>query len=121
MLTAIPRPAKAGDHRITITPEEACAMYGLNKGTLANLRSRKLGCPYFKINRKILQAASEGGKAKKVVSDNLHQEWQDEADKIWEKADNLKKATVARRIVKQYSKDDKPTVQPATIARNIKK
>jgi hypothetical protein len=38
----------------TITPEQASAMYGLCKGTLANLRSQKKGCAYFTIGRKVL-------------------------------------------------------------------
>jgi hypothetical protein len=52
-------PNKATVHRITISPEEAVAIYGVNKGTLANLRSRKLGCPYYKVNRKILYKVDE--------------------------------------------------------------
>lgn len=54
MSSRIPPSNKAAVHRITISPKDAAAIYGLNLGHLANLRSRKLGCPYFKINRKIL-------------------------------------------------------------------
>ncbi len=50
----IPIPNKAAAHRITITPDEAVAIYGVNKGTLANLRSKKLGAPYLQVGRKIL-------------------------------------------------------------------
>jgi hypothetical protein len=39
---------------ITITPEQAAERYGINKGTLANLRNQKKGCPYLKIGRKVL-------------------------------------------------------------------
>ena len=49
-----PTPNKAAINKVCITPEEAAERYGLNIGTLANLRSKKLGCPYFKVNRKIL-------------------------------------------------------------------
>jgi hypothetical protein len=50
----IPVPNNGAVHRITITPEEAAAIYGVNRGTLANFRSRKIGCPYIKVGRKIL-------------------------------------------------------------------
>lgn len=50
----LPTPNKAAMHKITISPEEAVVRYGVNRGTLANLRSRKLGCPYFRVGRKIL-------------------------------------------------------------------
>jgi hypothetical protein len=39
---------------ITISPEQAVERYGLNKGSLANMRSRKQGPPYLKIGRKCL-------------------------------------------------------------------
>jgi hypothetical protein len=55
----IPTPNNGTVHRITITPEEAVIIYGVNKGTLANLRSRKIGSPYFKINRKILYKVAD--------------------------------------------------------------
>ena len=50
---------KTALHRITITPEEAAAIYGVCVGTLANLRSRKLGCPYLKAGRKVLYRVDE--------------------------------------------------------------
>lgn len=40
--------------RITITTDEAVTLYGVNKGTLANLRSKRQGCPFFRVNGKIL-------------------------------------------------------------------
>jgi hypothetical protein len=49
-----PIPNKAALHRVTITPEEAAAIYGVNIGTLANLRNKKLGSPYLRVGRKIL-------------------------------------------------------------------
>lgn len=55
----IPIPNKAAVCRITITPEEAVAIYGVNKGTLANLRSRKIGSPYFKVNKKIFYKVTD--------------------------------------------------------------
>ena len=54
MKRELPTANSAAIHRITISPEEAAAIYGVNRGTLANLRSRKLGCPYIKVGRKIL-------------------------------------------------------------------
>jgi hypothetical protein len=40
--------------RITLTPEQAGELYGLDTGTLANLRCKKQGPRYFKVGRKIL-------------------------------------------------------------------
>ena len=34
--------------------EEVARAFGFSKGTLANMRSKKLGPKYFKVNRKIL-------------------------------------------------------------------
>lgn len=39
---------------VTMSPEQAVERYGLNKGTLANMRSKKQGPPYLKIGRKCL-------------------------------------------------------------------
>ncbi len=39
---------------VSITPTEVAERYGLNKGTLANMRSKKEGPPYVKIGKKIL-------------------------------------------------------------------
>ncbi len=50
----IPKPRNGALHRITMTPDEAAYMYGVNKGTLANLRSKKQGCPYILCGRKVL-------------------------------------------------------------------
>ncbi len=37
-----------------VTPREAATIYGFAEGTLANLRSSKRGCRYYKAGRKIL-------------------------------------------------------------------
>jgi hypothetical protein len=37
-----------------ITPQDCRALYGLNPGTLANLRLRKVGPQYYKLGRKVL-------------------------------------------------------------------
>lgn len=34
---------------VTMSPEQAAERYGINKGTLANLRSKKQGPPYLKM------------------------------------------------------------------------
>lgn len=39
---------------ITITPDQAVERYGINRGTLSNLRNKKLGPPYLKVGRKVL-------------------------------------------------------------------
>lgn len=44
---------------ITISPEQAAERYGINKGTLANLRNQKKGPPYLKIGRKVLYKTSD--------------------------------------------------------------
>lgn len=44
---------------ITITPDQAAERYGLNKGTLANMRSKKEGPPYLKRGRKIFYKVSD--------------------------------------------------------------
>lgn len=38
----------------SIDPKTAAELYGLNIGTLANLRSKKQGPRYFHVNRKVL-------------------------------------------------------------------
>lgn len=45
--------------QITITPDQAAEKYGLNKGTLANLRSKKQGAPYLRIGRKVLYRVAD--------------------------------------------------------------
>lgn len=37
-----------------ITADEASVLYGINKGTLANMRSKKRGPKYYKVGRKIV-------------------------------------------------------------------
>lgn len=37
-----------------ITPKDAAGIFGFSAGTLANLRFQKLGCKFYKLNRKIL-------------------------------------------------------------------
>lgn len=39
--------------RKTVTPHEAAAIYGLSVGTLANMRVRKTGSPYYVCGRKV--------------------------------------------------------------------
>ena len=40
--------------RRALSPDEAAAMYGLNVGTLANLRYAKQGPKYFKVGKKVV-------------------------------------------------------------------
>lgn len=44
---------------VTITPEQAAERYGINKGSLANMRNKKKGPPYLKIGRKVLYRVSD--------------------------------------------------------------
>ncbi len=44
---------------ITITPDQAAERYGINRGTLANMRNKKQGPPYLKIGRKVLYRVDE--------------------------------------------------------------
>jgi hypothetical protein len=37
-----------------ITPEVASERYGIPTGTLANLRSQKRGCRFFKVGRRVI-------------------------------------------------------------------
>ncbi len=37
-----------------ITPKEAANIFGFCEGTLANQRFKKLGCRFYKVNRKVL-------------------------------------------------------------------
>jgi hypothetical protein len=45
--------------QVSITPDEAVKIYGLNRGTLANLRCNRQGPPFFKIGRKTLYKISD--------------------------------------------------------------
>ncbi len=38
----------------TITADEAVAMFGIPRGTLANLRSQRRGCRFFKVGKRVL-------------------------------------------------------------------
>ncbi len=40
--------------RRALSPEEAATMYGLNVGTLANLRHARRGPKFFKIGKKVV-------------------------------------------------------------------
>jgi len=51
--------AKYESRKRFITPKSAAQTFGFCEGTLANLRSKKLGCKYYKVNRKILYDFSE--------------------------------------------------------------
>lgn len=52
-------PSKIAVHKIAISPEQAEMLYGVNRGTLANLRSKKQGPPYLKVNRKVLYRVAD--------------------------------------------------------------
>lgn len=41
------------------TPKQAAEVFGYAEGTLANLRSKRQGCRYYKRNRKVLYDAEE--------------------------------------------------------------
>lgn len=43
----------------TVTPDEAVQMFGVPKGTLANLRSQKRGCRYFKQGKRVFYRTDE--------------------------------------------------------------
>jgi len=45
--------------RITCSPDEICSIFGLNSGSLANLRSKRQGPRYYKIGRKVLYKPAE--------------------------------------------------------------
>ena len=42
-----------------LTPKQASEIYGLNLGTLANMRYRKEGPKFYKVGRKVLYDVSE--------------------------------------------------------------
>ena len=44
---------------VTINVEQAVERYGLNRGTLANLRNQKKGPPYLKVGRKVLYRVTD--------------------------------------------------------------
>ena len=50
---------KENPEKITLTGEEIEAIYGVDKGTLANLRSKRLGCPYFKRGKSVYYKKSD--------------------------------------------------------------
>lgn len=43
----------------TITPDDAVEMFGVTKGTLANLRSQKKGCKFYKMGKRVYYQVSE--------------------------------------------------------------
>ncbi len=43
----------------TLTPDEAFQMFGIPKGTLANLRSARRGCRYYKVGKRVLYKIEE--------------------------------------------------------------
>jgi hypothetical protein len=47
------------DMSISITPDQAVERYGINRGTLANLRLAKKGPSYLKVGRKVLYKVSD--------------------------------------------------------------
>ena len=40
--------------QVSVTPEQAAKLYGLNPGSLANMRCRKQGPRYFRVGKKVL-------------------------------------------------------------------
>lgn len=50
---------KEKPEKITLTGEEIEAIYGVDKGTLANLRSKRIGCPYFKRGKSVYYKKSD--------------------------------------------------------------
>jgi Helix-turn-helix domain len=40
--------------QVSVSPEQAAKLYGLNPGSLANMRCRKQGPRYYKVGKKIL-------------------------------------------------------------------
>ncbi len=50
---------KEKPEKITLTSEEIEAIYGVDKGTLANLRCKRQGCPYFKRGKRVYYKKSD--------------------------------------------------------------
>jgi hypothetical protein len=50
---------KEKTEKITLTGDEIEAIYGVDKGTLANLLSKRLGCPYYKQGRRCYYKKSD--------------------------------------------------------------
>jgi len=40
--------------KVSVSPEQAAKLYGLNPGSLANMRCRKQGPRYFRVGKKVL-------------------------------------------------------------------
>lgn len=46
-------------YKIILTSNEIEENYGIDAGTLANLRSQKKGCRFFKVNRRVFYRRSD--------------------------------------------------------------
>jgi hypothetical protein len=68
MITANRTPA----FKKTLTPKDCENIYGLNPGTLANMRFHKIGPRYYKLGKKVLYRAEdiESWLARNVVLTN---------------------------------------------------
>lgn len=53
MMNSIPRIPQA------LTPQDCREIYGLNPGTLANMRFQRIGPRYYKLGRKVLYKAED--------------------------------------------------------------
>jgi len=40
--------------KVSVTPEQAAKLYGLNVGSLANMRCRRQGPRFFRVGKKVL-------------------------------------------------------------------
>lgn len=47
------------EKRKTVTPQDAAEIYGLSVGTLANLRSKKIGPQYYTCGRRVFYRVEE--------------------------------------------------------------
>ena len=45
--------------KITLTGDEIERLYGVDRGTLANYRTKRIGCRYFKVGAKVYYKTDE--------------------------------------------------------------
>lgn len=98
------------------------ALYSMAFGVQDAMKARMRPLePDILRGRKILKAASEGGKSKKQASDLRHQIWQRDAKEIRKNGSTHSNQNVARILEKRYAGDPALKAKQDTIARIIKK
>lgn len=70
---------------------------------------------------KIIKAVSKGGKEKAKGISGRYIDYQSMADKIWKAKPTLSKSSVAIIIFNELKNNNKPSLQPQTIRKKIKK